>query len=440
MIDKVYLRRVGPFHEALIDLGSIPHTTVILTGPNGSGKSTVLYGIAAALGAGLGQLGREWITPRFHDDEGLVAVRIGSETLAVAPLINGPPQRIPNPLEPAEELQLYSRDTLTRYSSAPEAPHRRWMTEVSAARRAHDLPPLATACFTYSGLRSVGESSLSAIQEQLENPMIDALGFQQTGVEKRLVQWVANNITKAAIAEQRKDHELAERYKSTLKQLEWSISQIADLPSFRFELETEPLSVVARRNGTAVRPDLLPDGLKSLLAWIGDIFVRLDRSRWQDSTAIHKRPIVVLMDEIDVHLHPAWQRRLLPMVSQVLPHAQLLVSTHSPFVVGSLEDACIVSLKLGPRGATVGGTFSATHGWSYETVLRAVFGIDDEFDIETEKRLDEFKSLRDRVLAGETGVDSLRQMAEQLSTLGDEVATLVTIELRQAERRIGAKR
>ena len=53
-------------------------------------------------------------------------------------------------------------------------------------------------------------------------------------------------------------------------------------------------------------------------------------------------PIIVLVDEIDAHLHPAWQRKILHIAERLLPNAQIIVSTHSPFVVQGANDPRVI--------------------------------------------------------------------------------------------------
>lgn len=67
--------------------------------------------------------------------------------------------------------------------------------------------------------------------------------------------------------------------------------------------------------------------------------MRLDRLPWKDQTPILDREITLFLDEIEVHLHPAWQRRILPVVQSLFSKAQVFVSTHSPFVIASADDA-----------------------------------------------------------------------------------------------------
>lgn len=86
-------------------------------------------------------------------------------------------------------------------------------------------------------------------------------------------------------------------------------------------------------------------GYQTLIAWMTDLIYRLyETGRGSDDPL--SQPAVVLVDEIDLHLHPLLQRDLLPYLSEHLPNVQFIVTTHSPLVaVQSADDANIIHLR-----------------------------------------------------------------------------------------------
>jgi hypothetical protein len=85
--------------------------------------------------------------------------------------------------------------------------------------------------------------------------------------------------------------------------------------------------------------ELLSQGLTSLLGWVGFLCQRLKETAQESST----EPIptnafaLVLVDELDAHMHPRWQQVLVGRLKQVFPNVQFIASTHSPLIVGGLE-------------------------------------------------------------------------------------------------------
>ncbi len=78
--------------------------------------------------------------------------------------------------------------------------------------------------------------------------------------------------------------------------------------------------------------------------------MRIDSLKWEDDSPIFEKNLILFLDEIEVHLHPAWQRKVLPVVQKLFKNSQIFVSTHSPFVVNSVDDAWVYKLKLEENG------------------------------------------------------------------------------------------
>jgi predicted ATP-binding protein involved in virulence len=189
-----------------------------------------------------------------------------------------------------------------------------------------------------------------------------------------------------------------------------------------------------------VRFQELPDGVKSILSWLGDLLMRLDRLPWQGDLPVLERPFALFLDEIEVHLHPKWQWKVVPMLQTLFPKAQVFLATHSPFVVASASDAWIHRLELTDTGSvTVRPPLSSRVGQSHETVLAEVLGVRQLFDPETQAELDAFYVLRDRALAGEPVLEQLEARARALQARSAELNAIVAPELRSARRAASAK-
>lgn len=93
----------------------------------------------------------------------------------------------------------------------------------------------------------------------------------------------------------------------------------------------------------------MSEGYQSTLAWIADLVGQyaVAAKRVVQSEDMQG---VVLLDEIDLHLHPSWQRRLVPILKTVFPKMQFIVTTHSPLVLTGFEASEIVRLEFGDDG------------------------------------------------------------------------------------------
>ena len=91
-------------------------------------------------------------------------------------------------------------------------------------------------------------------------------------------------------------------------------------------------------------------------------------------------PGIVMIDEIELHLHPSWQQQILPTLQKIFPRIQFIVTTHSPQVVSSIPQECVRILA----NRTVAKLSSQTQGVESQNILAEIFGTDpapqdDEF-------------------------------------------------------------
>lgn len=88
----------------------------------------------------------------------------------------------------------------------------------------------------------------------------------------------------------------------------------------------------------------LSDGEKCLLAMVGDLARRLAIANPGLSDQLQGKG-VVLIDEIELHLHPKWQREIIPALTRTFPNCQFIVTTHSPQVVSHVKPQRIYILE-----------------------------------------------------------------------------------------------
>ena len=441
-LESVSLHEVGVFDDVRIDFKPIESAEQdaskaeihLFTGGNGCGKSTVLYVLAQ-------------IFQPFHID-GLVRRRFRHTDSKVDFQFVGQPGTYAT--KPSNGENAYGKyiALLTQLSEGRffgyGLSHQNMLREYKQnsgqynPQNTHVPLRFGFAAFAYSGQRTLQQVPLTAIQQINNSPFENALSFDQSVRPQVLLQWIANNRAQSALAKADGDQQAASTYDHALKRITDFIQEVCGL-GIEFRLERSPLAVSLRVNGDSIQFDGLPDGLKSIISWVADLSLRLEAIPWQIEGDVFALPIVLFLDEIDIHLHPKWQRRILPAVQKLLPNAQIFASTHSPFVVGSVEDAWVYRLPEPKQGHTSGiveGIPSAA-GKSYRLILEEVFGIEDEFDVETENLFDIFYRERETVLKTRTGIDKLLDAARPLAARSEEASVIIDRELRQVSRLIG---
>lgn len=134
-------------------------------------------------------------------------------------------------------------------------------------------------------------------------------------------------------------------------------------------VERRPQRMTVEMNGVRLDVAQLSDGEKCLLALAGDLARRMALAASGSKDPLH-HPVVVLIDEVELHLHPGLQRQILPRLRRVFPNAQFIVSTHSPQVLSSLHAANVRLVERFVLQKLERGT------WRRDTnrILEAAFG------------------------------------------------------------------
>ena len=123
------------------------------------------------------------------------------------------------------------------------------------------------------------------------------------------------------------------------------------LPNFRnLKVKRSPLRMVVDKDDTELVVSQLSDGEKCLLAMVGDLARRMAIANPHFSNTLACEAIV-LIDEVELHLHPAWQRTLCIALRETFPNAQFILSTNSPAILGHLSEEDILVLRK--RGVDV---------------------------------------------------------------------------------------
>ncbi len=97
-----------------------------------------------------------------------------------------------------------------------------------------------------------------------------------------------------------------------------------------------PLRMTLQKNGEELIINQLSDGEKCLLALVSDLARRLAIANPNLSEPLQGEG-VILIDEIELHLHPKWQQKIIPALTQTFPNCQFIVTTHSPLVINHVD-------------------------------------------------------------------------------------------------------
>ena len=162
-------------------------------------------------------------------------------------------------------------------------------------------------------------------------------------------------------------------------------------------------------DGTFRRVRDLSDGQLNLVAMFGDIAMRaVQLNDFLGERALQETPGVVLIDELDLHLHPRWQRNVVHDLRRTFPKIQFIVASHSPQILGELAPEEII--LLGPEGPR---NPEESFGRDSNYILREVMDAPARNE-ETTKELDRIREL----IQNERYDDALHSIGELRQKIG----------------------
>lgn len=225
-------------------------------------------------------------------------------------------------------------------------------------------------CYGYGASRRMGRASLSEQRTEDTTASLFSDDVDLINAEEWLLQadYAARASKTSTRAAERRDQVIA-----ILKAL------LPDVEEIRFRVAEEEISAPTVEFQTPygwVRLKDLSLGYRTLLTWMVDLASRLF-DRYPKSANPLAEPAVVLVDEIDLHLHPRWQRTLLSFLSARFPNTQFIATAHSPLVVQAAEDANIVLLRREGDHVLIDNDVERIKNWRVDQILTSeLFGLD----------------------------------------------------------------
>ena len=173
------------------------------------------------------------------------------------------------------------------------------------------------------------------------------------------------------------------------------------------------------KDGAEVPFDSLAGGEQAFFLLAADLARRLMLE--SPDTPIDEAPGIVCIDEIELHLHPAWQKRILRTLMDTFPACQFVVTTHSPQVIGGVEAHHVRLLEPAENGVRTVSQPIATKGRDSNYVLEGILDTPDRDD-EVSRLFDEFDRLID---AGE--LDDAGQVLDKLDNAVEGESSRVAV-------------
>lgn len=309
----------------------LEHRLNVICGVNGVGKSTLLDAIAIQL---------SWIIARIRSAKG------SGRPISEHDIKNGAQSSVTQLL--LEHGGTSYTGTLVKTRTGRHTEERSNMIDFSQCAKLirqditeHEHSSIPVCIYyptnrvvTDIPLRIRGSHEFSRL-ETYDNSLETAVTFRRFFAWYRSREDLENEQYKEVNQQRLNDDEPAGPVKDT--QLETVREAICALSGFTgISVKRHPLRMEVTKDGERLRVDQLSDGEKCLFAMAGDLARRLSIANPSASNPLEGEG-VVLIDEIDLHLHPQWQKKIVRNLLHTFPNVQFIISTHSPQVLREID-------------------------------------------------------------------------------------------------------
>lgn len=374
----------------------------ILHADNGGGKTSILAALAVGMGGWFSQLG--YTKRNIRPDEVRETVRLTAGRIEV---VEHFPVRVECVGRVGDETIPWARELRRQGGSVTTGELSALTTRVrELATRAQETSEVSFPVLALYGTQRLFSQKRDTESKRPPKLQARLYGYidclNPSSNEKQLLQWLYQE----AMAEFQTGVRPAQYEAVRLAVLRALGDEFVD---FRYDALHRTPSLV-RRTGESLAWSRFSDGYHTFVGMVADIAWRaalLNPHLGADAPA--QATGLVAIDEIDLHLHPGWQRRVLPDLRRAFPRLQFVVTTHSPQVLGSARREWVRGISPDRDTAELG---ASVEGRDSNAILDDVMGATSR-DPETTRKLERLFELIDDD-AGEPARALLAELAEQL--------------------------
>jgi AAA15 family ATPase/GTPase len=262
------------------------------------------------------------------------------------------------------------------------------------------------------------------------NPIDFKLKYDQSEFAgKDFVQYIVNLKADRSFAKDDNDDQTAEKIDKWFENFEQNLFSLFDTPNMRlsFDRKTYNFNLI-EGSKEPYNFNQLSGGFSAIMNILSELIIRMEKHR----TKSYDVQGVVLIDEIETHLHIDLQKKILPFPTSFFPKIQFIVTTHSPFVLSSIDNTVICDLEK--RIVT-----NDLSGYSYDTLIESYFN-SDKYSHLLKQRIERYETLtkKNELSEEESGEFLLikRYLKEIPKFISDELAVkLQQIRLKELSKK-----
>ena len=249
----------------------------------------------------------------------------------------------------------------------------------------------------------------------------------------KFVKYLVALKTTEAFARNKNNIEKADSIKHWFTNFESVLKNIFDDESLKLEFNEDTFSFsIIEKGREPFDFTTLASGFSAVLDIIVDIIMRMEKKTERSFT--FDIPGIVLIDEIETHLHLKLQKEILPLLTSLFPNVQFIVSTHSPFILNSLENVIIYDLENRSLVDEPNGLSDVPYSGIVEGYFKS-----DEMSDDLQKKFNRYKELAKKGQLTDSDLDEISKLELYLDEIPDFLALDVTLEYKTIKNDLRAR-
>lgn len=252
-------------------------------------------------------------------------------------------------------------------------------------------------------------------------PVYNKKGDVKETATSQFLNFLSDLKIQEALARNEKQTKDADEIKAWFEDFEGLLRQIYQDENLNLEFNYRDYSFRICTEGKKFKFTEVSDGFAAVLDIVADLILKMQDDN--SLTRSYQKEGIVLIDEIETHLHLTLQKVIMPLLAKVFPNIQFIVTTHSPFVLSSMPNAVAYDLEHQE-------VLDNLTEYSYESLAEGYFGVKTQSSY-AEMQLETFKNLLAKEELTDADKVEIRQLKSDFEKITEVVSPLIVGEFRQ---------
>lgn len=252
-------------------------------------------------------------------------------------------------------------------------------------------------------------------------PVYNKKGDVKDTATSQFLNFLSDLKIQEALARNEKQTKDADEINAWFEDFEGMMRQIYQDNNLSLEFNYRDYSFKICTEGKKFKFTEVSDGFAAVLDIVADLILKMQDDN--SLTRSYQKEGIVLIDEIETHLHLALQKVIMPLLTKVFPNIQFIITTHSPFVLSSMPNAVAYDLEHQE-------VLDNLTEYSYESLAEGYFGVRTQSSY-AEMQLETFKKLLAKEELSDADRVEIKQLKSDFEKITEVVSPLIVGEFRQ---------